>query len=152
MESRASRPSKMQVSVPWKFGWYPPLGLLCSFLSHNNTELLHGFVETDKLLPWFDFSLPVLQLNNCLNHINWYFITPDHNPNIHTKWGLIYYLCNPIFSPTSEFLTFHLSFHSHQKLLYFLPPTHPESWVCDHKRLWRGGKHFKSRLMKWLYL
>lgn len=119
-------------------GWCPPPRAPGLFLGCNNTKTLHGFVETDKLLPWIDFSPPVLQLDNCLNHISWYFITPEHNPNIHTKWCLIYYLCNPIFSLTSEFLTFHLSFHFYQKLLYFLSLTPSESWVYDHKRLQRG--------------
>ena len=60
------------------------------------------------------FSLLVVQFDNCLDYTNWYLIVSEHIPDIHTKWCLVYYLCN--------------SFHLHQNFLYFCFLTYIKSY------------------------
>jgi len=60
------------------------------------------------------FPLVVLQFDNCLDYTNWYLIVPKHIPDIHTKWCLVYYLCN--------------SFHLCQNFLYFCLLTYIKSY------------------------
>lgn len=82
--------------------------------------LLHGFVDKDELLSWIKFPFPTLQFYNCLNHINWYLIVSEYNPNIHIKWCLIYYLGNPYHST-------YITFFTSKVIFYFYSPSHPHN-------------------------